>query len=457
MGIPNPVAYAKLANWITCHWADLAPYSGASAFSLSKPVDTKPERAISSEHSLDERTTRRIELRANARFVLHADINRFYPSIYTHAIPWAVHEKSKVKAAMAAKDEKSLWANTLDVLVRGQNENQTLGIPIGPDCSLLLAEVLLGSIDAELIRQFPSLRGIRYVDDYEFVFHDRSEAERVVNVLQSLLSNFELALNATKTRIIELPDVVEPLWISRLRTYVFRDAGIKGQRSDLTAFFDTAFDYVRKEPNEGILKYTVARLNAIDVHGDNWGLFENLLAHCALTEPACLPQVVEQIVHYKAQGQTINSSLWSDCLNRIVSERLPLGQASEASWAMWLMKILGIPLSTEAEAAVAGCEDSIAALMGLGLASVGLANLASLSALNSFAEPTELLGPQWLLCYEGCHKGWISAPSGADTMAADERFNFLHKKGVSFFDIAVAPPFPRRYQGSGGGAGGGGY
>jgi hypothetical protein len=456
LGIPNPVAYAELAAWIVRRWGDLQPVVTASPFSRSKPVEEKAGRAIWSEYSLDDRPAHRVELRANARFVLHADINRFYPSIYTHVLPWAVDGKSTIKKAMADGELGDFWSNELDVLVRGLNESQTVGIPIGPDCSLVLAELLLGRVDAELQSRFPELKGMRYIDDYEFVFQERSDAEQVSQVLQSLLAQFELALNPAKTCVTELPDVVEPMWTSRIRTFVFRDAGIKGQRNDLTSYFDTVFTFVRAQPNEDILKYAVPRLNGVDVREENWDLYEHLLAQCALTEPACLPQVTEQLIHYASVGCSISKRLWHDCLNRIISERLPLGQASEPVWAMWLMRLFELRLNADSEKAVAGCEDSVAALMGLGLASVGLAKPAALAPLNAFAEPTELLGPQWLLCYEGAHRGWIKAPSGNDTMASDPRFEFLHKKDVSFFDITVGPPAPRRHTGAGGGGGGGG-
>jgi len=149
--------------------------------------------------------------------------------------------------------------------------------------------------------------------------------------------------------------------------------------------------------------------------------------------------------------------LWGDCLNQIVVERLPLGQASEAVWAMWLMKQLGIQMVGDAEQAVDSCEDSAAALMGLGLTSVGLAKLKP-ARLNSFAEPNELCGRQWLLCYEGVKQGWIKPASGVKTLAVYQQFDFLNKKGVSFFSIGAVPTPPRRAAlAYGVGGGGGGY
>jgi len=459
LGVPNPVQYARLCNFVANNWNQLQTAAGRSPFSLTKPVDTKPERAISGQFDLDARTAKRVEIRSRARFILHTDVNRFYPSIYTHSIPWAIHGKSVVKQAKAAKALGGLWSDSLDLLTRNLNDQQTMGLPIGPDISLLLAEVVLGAVDEQLAAKIPGLRAIRFIDDYEFAFNQRSEAEKVVSELQSILSHYELALNPSKTRIIELPDSVESLWTSRLRTFLFRDAGIKGQCNDLTAYFDIVFTLSKNEPNEGIFKFAIPRLNSVAVEDANWPILQNLLAQCATVEPACLPQVCEQMVHYKGLNRNIDVNLWSECLNQIIVERLPLGQASEAVWALWLMKYLAVAMIPAAEQAVNDSEDSAAALLGLGLASIGLANPAAFSRLNAFAEPDELFGRQWLLCYEGVRRGWIKAPSGVNSLAATPQFAFLNGNGVSFFDLNAAPAVPRRggAVAVGGGGGGGAY
>lgn len=461
LGIPNPIHYTRLSDFVVRNWASLHPFATRSSFSLTTPVEGKGERAISPQHTLDDRTAKRAEIRASAKFILRTDVNRFYPSIYTHSIPWAIHGKSTVKTAMAAKKLKSLWSDELDTHARSLNDNQTMGIPIGPDCSLLFAEIVLGAVDAELVSQKNKLRGIRFIDDYEFAANQRSEAEETASLLQSVLSQYELALNPSKTQIIELPEPLEPLWTSRIRTYLFRFGASRTQRNDLTAYFDTTFDLARKQPNEGILKYAVARMNSIEVTKDNWPLYEHLLCHCALVEPACLPQVCEQMIHYVTEEMPVDTALWTECLNRIVCERLTIGQASESVWAMWLMRLLNIELSSLAAKAVDVCEDSPAALMGLGLASEGLAKIAELSRLNTFAESDEMSGQNWLLCYEGNHRGWMKPPSGNDAWSANPLLDHLHKSNVSFFDITTTPPPPRRLTAepvyAGGGGGGGEY
>lgn len=451
LGIPNPKHFCRLANHVVVNWNNLTACANASPFSLSKPVEGRPDRAISPEHSLDSRTLKRAQLRASGRIVLMADIARFFPSIYTHTIPWAIMGKAVAKAAHAAGTLRGTWQDTTDVLSCCINNNQTVGIPIGPDTSRLLAEVLLTRIDVELANKFTRLRGMRYIDDYEFSFATRSQAEDVLSLLQHLLSEFELGLNPSKTAIVELPTQLDPAWTSKIRVFMFRRAGITGQKNDLTAYFDMVFDFFKAFPEEGLLKYAIARLRSVEIHRQNWRLLESILSHCILIEPACIPQVCDQVTYYRTKRYGISKPLWSECLNRIVYERVPLGQSSEAAWAMWLMKLLNINISAKSAKAISQTEDSIVGLMALGLAASGLANNAYLSGLHRFSPPSALFESQWLLCYQGNLMAWLGATSGPANLVGDLFFSYLVSQNVSFFDIGVTPPVAIRHAGAGGG------
>ncbi len=105
------------------------PRTIASDFSLSSPVITDPRRGIGRKYKMDERSERRARVYAQGRYLLRTDISRFYPSVYTHSIPWAIHGKEYSKQH---RFDKNL-GNQLDKLVQSCQYGQTNGIPIGPD------------------------------------------------------------------------------------------------------------------------------------------------------------------------------------------------------------------------------------------------------------------------------------------------------------------------------------
>lgn len=82
--------------------------------------------------------------RVGSRYLLKADISQFYPSIYTHTIPWALHSKATAKAGQR---DVELAGNVLDKELQACQHGQTKGIAIGPDTSLGIAELLLSPID----------------------------------------------------------------------------------------------------------------------------------------------------------------------------------------------------------------------------------------------------------------------------------------------------------------------
>src|SRR5690606_23357300 len=91
-----------------------------------------------------------------ARYVLISDIGEFYPSIYTHSLEWALHGKAASKARLAAK-RRAPFGRSLDQAVAIGQGGQTKGIPIGPDTSLLLAEIILTAVDLELQQTHPDV------------------------------------------------------------------------------------------------------------------------------------------------------------------------------------------------------------------------------------------------------------------------------------------------------------
>src|ERR1700683_1249010 len=84
-------------------------------------------------------------------FILKADISRFFYTAYTHSIPWAVIGKEKAKDWLAHNRKRlnAHWSTDFDSALQACQSRETFGIPVGPDTSRIIAEVLLAGVEAD--------------------------------------------------------------------------------------------------------------------------------------------------------------------------------------------------------------------------------------------------------------------------------------------------------------------
>ena len=244
LSIPNPSGFFRLADLLVSHWSTVRDHTWRKTLSASRPyVTKKSHREIVPRYRFSERPRLRAFSRRGGQYLLSTDISQFYSSLYTHSIPWALHGKAASKAALATKGRKSAsLGDSIDRALRLMNHGQTNGIPIGPDTSLVVAELVLAAVDTKLQHNVP-LSGFRYVDDYELTFSSRSAAEEALAAIESCLTDFGLVLNPRKTSIQELPLPLRERWAIELsRSLVREDDHPVGQRDDILTLFSIAFD-----------------------------------------------------------------------------------------------------------------------------------------------------------------------------------------------------------------------
>jgi Reverse transcriptase (RNA-dependent DNA polymerase) len=206
LAIPNPFSQRILASTCASNWTDLDSHLRRSGISLTRPVPSPKGRALAFRVPFSSRATERVARAPRARYTLRTDISECYRSVYTHSLEWALHTKASAKANLAARGP-ALLGGILDKNVREGQDGQTKGIPIGPDTSLLLCEIVLCAVDAELEARHPKTRDfcIRFMDDLEFCAQSKGEAEDVLLTWDSLVSSYDLSVNPMKTEIIEGP------------------------------------------------------------------------------------------------------------------------------------------------------------------------------------------------------------------------------------------------------------
>jgi Reverse transcriptase (RNA-dependent DNA polymerase) len=441
LGIPNPVWFSKLAHCLVTEWPAVLAAVSVSPFSATTPADRNaPSRPMDRSDAFQNRSRLRARIRSTARYLVTADVSRFYHSLYTHSIPWALHTKPVAKAR---KNDPALLGNRIDKFVREGQDRQTLGIPVGPDTSLVLAEIILTQVDRALeAKGFAN--AFRIIDDYEIGTMTLGEAERAVATLQAFLREFELDLNGAKTAIRELPLPHDSPWVRHVSRFAIPPSP-EAQIRVLLGFFDRAYELARQYPEDSIIAFAVRTAASLDFDHAVWECYEQILLQCALVESGCLRHVVSELDRLVTNGHRLDLLRLEAVLNDIIIRHAPLGHGSEVAWGITGLLRFGRPLNTAVCREVASTTDPVVALPFLDAVQRGLvATAPDLTSLASVMTTDELYGSQWLLSYEANMKGWLPSVGMVDHVQADASFATLKAAGVSFYDpTAVAIPIPR--------------
>lgn len=433
LSIPNPRHQLELFNFLSEQWEHLLNHCGGSSISLSVPMqDPDNERAI--KYDLKKSIEAfRVKSSTGYRYLMQTDILDYYPRIYTHIIPWALHYK---EIAKEKQNPEELLGNKIDLLVRNTQDKQTMGIPIGPDSSFLIAEIIGSAIDMELGDRIDDLEGLRFFDDFYLYFKDMKKAEKAFSELHSIISDFELDLNASKTEIGPLPEKLEERWVGNLSLYNFRNDP-KSQNKDLIRYFSQAFEYSKSHPDQEVLKYAISRIAKVKILEENWELYESLLLRAMMVEPSVLTFTASIFYSYFKEKYNLDFDDITSTINEIISYHSSYRHSHEITWALYFSKLLNISLDGETATKISVLDDSIVAIVALDLNSLGLIpdglNIDKWETIIDSSK--ELYNENWLLAYEANVKGWLTTPD--DFVLADDFFSLLKTNDVEFYDPSI--------------------
>ena len=194
------------------------------------------------------------------KYLFTTDIANFYPSIYTHSIPWAIHTKEKSKEV---RQDNANIGNRIDHTLRQMRWGQTNGIPQGSALMDFIAEIILGYAD-DLLGQKLRKEGIddyhiiRYRDDYRIFTNSKEDAEAIARHLTVILQKLGLQLNASKTSLSE--DII----LSSMKPDKREALMFFGNSVNATTIQKTLLKLVifsRKHKNSGQLEKYLAKIN----------------------------------------------------------------------------------------------------------------------------------------------------------------------------------------------------
>jgi len=178
-----------------------------------------------------------LSIKYDSGYVLVCDIIDFYNQINVHRIQSLIIE--------AGKGAFNNQAETIHEFMLNLNDRGSRGIPIGPQASIILAELIMASIDNHIKTQTDDFA--RYVDDIRVFFNTYEEAVIALhNLTDCLNSEHHLILSGEKTKIFTM---------DRFHEISFKDAQQEENKSVLTKAHERAQEKV-DELFENLPPYT---------------------------------------------------------------------------------------------------------------------------------------------------------------------------------------------------------
>ncbi|MDX5868491.1 RNA-directed DNA polymerase [Bacillus cereus group sp. BfR-BA-01119] len=234
--LPNIYSYICLCRHLHEHQHKYMEILGSSNQSISKDFYTS---------SFLTGKIKREDNRIGKRKLFKTDIQNFYPSIYTHSIPWVLVGKSEAKKN---KNEKNTYYNALDSLIQKCQLGETHGIPTGSFASRLIAEIYMCKLDEKL----SGYQYIRYVDDFEFPYNDENEKSQFYKDLNKELNSLNLKVKVEKNQIDLFPFQDNNNLAFFFDYFTKNDGKIKTQQKRIYNFIEESI-YKEREGHKGSL------------------------------------------------------------------------------------------------------------------------------------------------------------------------------------------------------------
>ncbi|WP_224045060.1 RNA-directed DNA polymerase [Paraburkholderia unamae] len=438
--ITNPIAQTFLSTHVVDYWGELMKHYRQTRLSASRPRFIRSGARGANIPSMQFLYSRKVIESAGYRFMLRTDISRFFPTIYTHSVPWALHGKAVAKRSRGMTPR--FFGNLLDQSLRQAQDQQTFGLPIGPDTSHIIGEAIATAVDLELkkrLKAFPA--GFRYVDDYFMFFATEREAEEALAALIRALKEYELQVNFEKTKTCKILEITEDFWSHRLRDFSIAKGGSR-QASDFSHFFELAKELARVNSDESVMMYALKKASSVIVRKQNWDRFEAHVCQVAMGYPNTLQTVARLFSTYKAVGYKLGQIRLSRFVNALIEDHAPYGHHSEVAWCLWMAKDLNLTVSDANVDLISGMHSSVCALLLLDLQSMGrLAKAPKTTYWKTQEKPDALYDDMWLLSYEAGVRRWSGF--GDKHITSNALFARLLALNVHFYDTnaTLAPLF----------------
>lgn len=434
LAIPHPIPQLTLCFEIAHNWRRIAKWLMRSKFSVDRVcISTNSQRATP-PINFELHQAKKGFIEASSDWLVTTDITRFYPSIYTHSVAWAAYGKNQVKSDRARYDGS--LADRIDQLLRICNRGQTVGIPIGPDTSHIIAEIISSRIDESFLHKLKDKSAgeiDRLQDDWFIGETSLEQSENILSILNQLYRDFELDINGQKTSINHTMQYAGEQWISEIKSFLsHRSEPLQGKR--FREFLDLGVRLQARYPAKAVTKYVLSVIEGYNFADQDFEKLESFLLKAAVISPLSMDIIGRIIVNYSHFDKRISRDRITKRFTKLAEKNLENGCEFEAIWQIYTIR--GMHARCDSSRIAELAEDYRGAIVPLILLDMKNRNLFrhKLSVdiwQDRISRESITSDSTWLLAFEGIRNGWLA---DRRNVMQTPFFRSLMDENVQFYD-----------------------
>jgi hypothetical protein len=349
LAVVHPLAQLGVSLLITERRKEIKAILQKSGTSLYDISEVASEGRAFAGLDFRKRKSLAAKLHSEKAFILQADISRFFYTAYTHSIPWAVLGKEKAKELLRT-DRKKLnahWSSKIDEALQSCQSRETFGIPVGPDTSRVLAEILLSGVesDKELSKFLRAGRAFRLLDDFSIGFDTETEAKHALRAIRQVLWKYNLQLNEEKTKILTSPLIFREKWKLDFDKAPLSKIDPEQQLRDIEYLIDLALNACFETQTGTPAQWACRRLSRATVLSGTFQALLDSMFRLSRDFPICISYVVSFLINNQRLCSNEETRVRvKDWIRSILAMHLPQGHNFEVAWSLVAAGALRIKL-----------------------------------------------------------------------------------------------------------------
>lgn len=334
-GIPTPMTYSNLCVCLAENWDYILKHFEKVTKKADHKVSRIHVRKLKGSKALFKMnytnwktdSSPEADLLIGKKYLVTADVSNCFPSIYTHAISWALVTRDYAKVNRGS----TLWFNQIDEKTRNCKHGETHGILIGPHASNLLSEIVLTAIDSKLSKKWSYIRNI---DDYKCYVSSHEDAQNFLKDLRAELREYDLSLNHKKTSVTTLPVGATQQWHRKMNiNNVFRKNEII-QYPAARAYLDTAIELASQNEDDAVLSYALKSLSSQPLSNNAKLYCAKTFLHLSLIKP----YLISYLEEYVFEALELSSDRISSFTQQLYSQACAERETESLSYALYFAK-----------------------------------------------------------------------------------------------------------------------